>query len=260
MQVEMPVIDIHTHIGHLPGIVGDVYTAEDLIYICKHEGVNFMLTSSASATSIGQHYATEEIVAMVQKYGDKLGGMLWVNPHDPAWMDDVATAEHHAFYGIKIHPVLDHYAVSQMALDAVFTCARDHNWPILTHTDVDGTPMAAAHYEPLIKAYPEVPLILAHLRWGAIPLAKRYANVFVDTTYMDPMVIEIGLDALGPDKILFGTDAAEGFDVGRPPGRERPRRSYSGLINGLRARGIAEASLEKICFHNARILFHLKEV
>ncbi len=260
MHVEMPVIDIHTHIGHLPGVVGDIYTAEDLIYICKHEGVNFMLTSSASATTIGQHYATEEIVAMVQKYGDKLGGMLWVNPHDPAWMDDVATAEHHSFYGIKIHPVLDHYAVSQGALDAVFTCARDHNWPILTHTDVDGTPMAAAHYEPLIKAYPEVPLILAHLRWGAIPLAKRYANVFVDTTYMDPMVIEIGLDALGPDKILFGTDAAEGFDVGRPSGRERPRRSYSGLINGLRARGIAEMSLEKMCFHNARVLFHLKEV
>lgn len=259
MHIDIPVIDIHTHIGHLPGVVGDVTTAEDLAYICEHEGVDFMLVSSASATTIGQHVATEEVVTMVEKYGDKLGGMLWINPHDSTWTDDIGSAENHNFYGLKIHPVLDHYAVSQEALEAVFTCARDHHWPILTHTDVDGTPMAAALYEPLIKAYPDVPLILAHLRWGAIPLAKRYANVFLDTTYMDPMVVEIGLDALGPDKILFGSDAAEGFDVGHAPGRERPRRSYSALINGLRARGIPETALVKMCYHNAHTLFHIME-
>ena len=258
-MLDIPIIDIHTHIGHLPGVVGDVYTARDLLYICDHEGVSFMLVSSASATTIDQHRATKEVVTMVKKYGDKLGGMLWINPHDSTWVDDVALAEQYGFYGIKIHPVLDHYAVNQDALDDVFSCARNHHWPILTHTDVDGTAMDAAHYKPLIKAYPEVPLILAHLRWGAIPLAKRYANVYVDTTYMDPMVIEIGLDALGAEKILFGSDAAEGFDVGHPPGRERPRRSYGGLINGLRARGIDEASLVKICYDNARTLFNLKE-
>jgi predicted TIM-barrel fold metal-dependent hydrolase len=260
MHDDIPIIDIHTHIGHLPGALGDVYTAEDLHYICQHEGVRFMLTSSASATTIGQQFATKEVVTMVEKYGDELGGMLWINPHDPAWEDDVVLAEQHGFYGIKIHPVLDHYAVSQDALDAVFDCAMKHHWPVLTHTDVDGTPMDAARYESLIKAYPDVPLILAHLRWGAIPLSKRYANVFVDTTYMDPIVVEIGLDALGPDKILFGSDAAEGFDVGHPPGRERPRRSYYDLLNGLKARGIPDASLEKICYCNARTIFHLKEI
>jgi predicted TIM-barrel fold metal-dependent hydrolase len=259
MRVDIPIIDMHTHIGHLPGVVGEVFTAEDLYYICQNEGVSYMLVSSASATTIDQHTATQEIVDMMTNYGDKLGGVLWVNPHDPTWNADVAVAENLSFYGIKIHPVLDHYAVTQTALDAVFTCARDHRWPILTHTDVDGSPMAAAHYEPLIQAYPDVPLILAHLRWGAIPLAKRYDNVFLDTTYVDPMIVEIGLDALGPDKILFGSDAAEGFNVGHPPGRERPQRSYAGLVNELRARGISESILEKICYCNAQKLFQIKE-
>ena len=36
--------------------------------------------------------------------------------------------------------------------------------------------MDAACYEPLIRAYPDVALILAHLRLGAMPLAKRYDN------------------------------------------------------------------------------------
>jgi predicted TIM-barrel fold metal-dependent hydrolase len=255
MTLDLPLIDCHTHIGRLPGVVGDVYTPEDLCYICKREGARFMLVSSASTTTVGQRVATEETIVMVQAHGDRLGGMLWVNPHDPAWAEDVPRAVAHGFYGLKIHPVLDHYAVTRAALDDVFACAQAHRWPILTHTDHDGTPMGAACYEPLIRAYPDVILILAHLRWGAIPLAKRYDNVYLDTTYVDAQTVEIGVDALGPSKILFGSDAAEGFDVGRPPGRERPRRSYAALIQGLRERGLSDTALEQILYRNARTLF-----
>ncbi|MGC9349746.1 MAG: amidohydrolase family protein [Anaerolineae bacterium] len=262
MPIDYPLIDCHTHIGHLPGAVGDVTTPEDLVYICEHQGAHFMLVSSASATTVDQHRATQEVVDMVVRHGDRLGGMLWINPHDPSWADDVPIAIEHGFYGVKIHPVLDHYAVNRAALNDVFACAQAHGWPILTHTDVDGTAMGAEAYVPLTQAYPDVVLVLAHLRWGAIPLAKRHDNVFLDTTYMDPAVVEIGVDALGPTKILFGSDAAEGFDIGRPPGRARPRRSYAGLIQGLQDRGISDAALEKILYENARTLFSisLKEV
>jgi predicted TIM-barrel fold metal-dependent hydrolase len=257
-RIDLPLIDCHTHIGRLPGAVGDMYTAEDLCYICEHEGARFMLVSSASATTVSQRLATDEVVAMVQAHGDRLGGMLWINPHDPEWSRDVDRAVENGFYGIKIHPVLDHYAVTRAALDDVFACAQEHAWPILTHTDVDGTPLAAACYEPLIQAYPDIVLILAHLRLGAIPLAKRYDNVYLDTTYMDPITVEVGVDALGPAKILFGSDAAEGFEVGHPPGRARPRRSYAGLVAGLRERGISDAALEQILYKNARTLFGIR--
>ncbi len=257
MRLEYPLIDCHTHIGRLPGVVGESFTPDDLCYICEHEGARFMLASSASVTTVGQHFGTLETVEMVKVHGDRLGGMLWINPHDPAWEADVPLAEQHKFYGIKIHPVLDHYAVTRQALDGVFACAQAHGWPVLTHTDVDGTPMAAACYEPLIRAYPDVVLILAHLRWGAIPLAKRYENVFLDTTYMDAVTVEIGVDALGPEKILFGSDAAEGFDVGHAVSRPRPPRSYAGLLASYRECRIPEPALEKILSANARVLFHL---
>ncbi len=70
-------------------------------------------------------------------------------------------------------------------------------------------------------------------------------------------MVEVGVDALGADKILFGSDAAEGFDVGKPTPRPRPPRSYASLLAGLRARGIAEAALEKILYLNARAVFQL---
>lgn len=258
MGIALPLIDCHTHIGRLPGVVGEVFAPEDLVYICEHEGASFMLVSSATATTVCQRRATDEVIAMVQDHGDRLGAMLWINPHDPDWAADVDRAVENGFYGVKIHPVLDHYAVTRAALDDVFACARAHGWPILTHTDVDGTSMAALCYEPLIRAYPDVVLILAHLRLGAIPLAKRYDNVYLDTTYMDPITVEVGVDALGPSKILFGSDAAEGFEVGHPPGRVRPRRSYADLIAGLCGRGIPDAALEQILYQNARALFDIQ--
>ncbi|MFH1084162.1 MAG: amidohydrolase family protein [Chloroflexota bacterium] len=256
--VGRPLIDIHTHIGHLPGVVGEVFAAEDLAYIAAHEGVHFMLASSATTSLVGRAQGLTEALAMTQRYGDRLGAMLWVNPHDPAWEQDVAIAKAHGFYGIKLHPTLDHYEVTRAALDAVFACARAQVWPILTHTPVDGTTQSAACYEPLIRAYPDVVLVLAHLRLGSIPLAKRYANVYVDTTYMDPITVEVGVDALGPTKILFGSDACEGFDVGHPVGRVRPPRSYAGLIQGLRERGLSEAALDTILYANALRLFGIR--
>ncbi len=257
MKLDLPLIDIHTHIGRLPGVVGEMFTPEDLCYIAENEGAGYMLVSSASACTVGQHYATQEALAMVREHGDRLGGMLWINPHDPAWREDVPLAVAAGFKGVKIHPVLDHYAVEVRALDDVFACAAEHNWPILTHTDVDGTSMSAACYEPLVRAHPGVPLILAHLRLGAIPLAKRFENVFLDTTYVEAMMVEIGLDALGPDKILFGSDAAEGFEVGHPIARLRSPRSYAGLVQDLRDRGIRDAVLEQVLYRNAQALFRL---
>jgi len=257
--MNIPLIDIHTHIGHLPGVIGDYYSAEDLCYIAEHEGARFMLASSASTTSISESYGLAEAIDMVQRHGDRLGGMFWVNPRDPEWPAHAALAAQHGFYGIKIHPVLDNYAVDRAALDAVFTCAREHRWPILTHTGNDGTPISAACYQPLIAAYPDVVLVLAHLRVEAIPLAKRYDQVYLDTTYVDPMMVEIGVDAVGADKLLFGSDACEGFEVGHAPGRVRPRRSYAGLIEGIRERGVSDAALEKMLYLNARRVFGINK-
>jgi predicted TIM-barrel fold metal-dependent hydrolase len=230
------------------------------VYLQDHEGVRYMLVSSASTSTIGRGCGMAEMLAMVARYGERLGAMLWANPHDPAWAEDVPVAAAHGFRGLKIHPVLDHYAVTPEALDGVFACARAQGWPILTHADVDGSPMAAAPYEPLLRAYPDVPLILAHLRPGAIPLARRYENVYLDTTYVDAWMVEVGLAALGAGKLLFGSDACEGFDVGRVPGRVRPRRSYAGLIAALHERGITDADLERICYTNTKELFGLDGV
>ena len=33
MTLDLPLIDCHTHIGRLPGVVGEAFTPKDLVYI-----------------------------------------------------------------------------------------------------------------------------------------------------------------------------------------------------------------------------------
>lgn len=250
-----PIIDCHTHIGLLPGELGDLYTAPDLDYILRNEGIGIMLASSATATMVGQAQAAAETIEMVTRFGERLKGILWLNPSDPNWADDVPRAVDHGFLGIKIHPVLDHYAVTRAALDDIFACAQNKGWPILTHTGPDGSATSALCYEPLIQAYPDVSLILAHLRLEAIPLAVRYDNVYVDTTHVDPRIVALAEPIMGAERILFGTDAPAGFDVGHPVVRARPRRSYAHIVAGLLAQAISDESMERILRENARQVF-----
>jgi predicted TIM-barrel fold metal-dependent hydrolase len=71
------------------------------------------------------------------------------------------------------------------------------------------------------------------------------------------LIVEIGVAAVGADKILFGSDAAEGFDVGHVPGVVRPRRSYAALLEGMVSRGISDKEMEKITYLNAKKVFRI---
>ncbi len=76
-------------------------------------------------------------------------------------------------------------------------------------------------FEGLGGSYPEVSVILAHLRfdpdWSnmfsyplqAFYLARKYPNVYLDTAAANWLqrILEQALEEVGPDKILFGSDA-----------------------------------------------------
>jgi len=81
--------------------------------------------------------------------------------------------------------------------------------------------LAPITFEGIIKSYPEVPIILAHLgfdtNWSnmfssplqAFYLAKKYKNVYLDTAAASwvQYILEQAVEEVGPDKIMFGTDA-----------------------------------------------------
>ena len=76
------VIDAQAHLGCFPGHLKYQISAAELLRCLDAEGVRFALTSSASSTTISASYGTREMLDAAERYPDRLGALVWINPRD----------------------------------------------------------------------------------------------------------------------------------------------------------------------------------
>jgi predicted TIM-barrel fold metal-dependent hydrolase len=255
------VIDDQAHLGCFPGHLRHQVSAAELVRCLDAEGVRFALTSSASSTTIGESYGTREMLDAAERYPDRLGALVWINPRDPDWPRDAASAADRGALGIKLHPKLDNYRVDFDSLRDVFAFARRRRLPICTHAEAGD--WSAELYAPLVEAFDDVDLVLYHVNAGrpiaGILMAKTYPRVYVDTCFVPREAIEVGLDVLGPGKVLFGTDVPLYFDVGRPlPAFNDQRRTFHDCTRPIEELTASPADRDLVLAGNARRIFRLK--
>lgn len=123
--------------------------------------------------------------------------------------------------GIKFHPIVGGYACAEMyfRMKDVVKLAQEADLPIMIHTGhipVDklkgiGGCTETQALEPLIRDFPEVRFVLAHIGWESwrqvLDLASRYPhNTYVETSWQPANIIRRAVDKLGSSRVLFGSD------------------------------------------------------
>src|SRR5439155_14108510 len=221
----------------------------------------FALTSSASSTTISPTYGTREMLDAAERYPDRLATLVWINPRDPSWLREAEDAADRGAVGIKLHPKLDNYRVDIDSLRGVFDFARRRQLPICTHAETGD--WSAELYTPLVEKFDDVDLVLYHFNAGrpiaGILMAKHYPRVYVDTCFVPREAIEIGLDVIGPSKILFGTDAPLFFDVGRPlPAFNDHQRNFHDCTRDIEELATSPADRDLVLAENARRIFRIR--
>lgn len=106
-------------------------------------------------------------------------------------------------------------------------------------------------YQWLIEAYPDLKLILAH--WGGLmpfyelnpAIKKAFKNVYYDTAasplLYDYRVYRAVVDAVGSDKIVFGSD----YPLCLYPKKKRVP-NFTGIIEEIKAVGLSSVEFKKI--------------
>jgi predicted TIM-barrel fold metal-dependent hydrolase len=119
-------------------------------------------------------------------------------------------------------------------------------------------------FQWLAAEFPELIIILAH--WGGmIPffelnrtVRRDLKNVFYDTAasplLYDPRIYRLVVDAVGPEKILFGSD----YPLLLYPRRER-EPGFSRLVDEILSAGLTDPELNLILRGNARRLLGLRK-
>ena len=236
------IIDSHTHIGDFP-LFGVKLAAHELISIMNESNVQSALV-----------FTTPNSITLeaVKKHGDRLHGMVWINPHlgDKAVeLVDKAIVQW-GFKGLKMHPLIDSFLPDQEIVFPIIDRARKHRVPVLFHC---GHPPWSLpwHIGNLADIYPDVPIILGHMGHGhivyingAIEIAEKHDNIILETSAM-PMHSKIkeAIIKIGEHRVIFGSDVPFGH-----PGFE---------IKKVEVAGLSEKQRALVFEYNSRRIFNL---
>ncbi len=152
-----------------------------------------------------------------------------VDPRDGDAPERLERAMAAGFRGVKLMPVNRCYRLSDPACRPFFAKADELGIPMVVHYGVSVDPTADLRYadpldlSPVARDFPRVTFVIAHFGAGffaeALKLGYQCGNVCVDSSGTnnwidyDPhgftlrQVFERALLALGPERVLFGTDS-----------------------------------------------------
>jgi hypothetical protein len=152
-----------------------------------------------------------------------------VDPRDPGSAALLEREMAAGFKGVKLLPVNRCYHLSAPECRPFFEKAAELGAPVCVHYGVTVDPTGDLRYadpidlSPVARDFPDVPFVIAHFGAGwfdsVLRLAYQCKNVCVDTSgtnnWMDyhvpkmtlGEVFERTLTALGPERLLFGTDS-----------------------------------------------------
>jgi uncharacterized protein len=137
-------------------------------------------------------------------------------------------AQNHGARGLKLHPVANRFFPYDQRLWPAYSKAEEMGLPVLFHSgtgDVAGYSASdygrPKNFEPVLKSFPRLNIILAHLANGfleeLVEIASQYDHVFFDTSaiisgiegeskFSSQAEAAALLRQLGVHRVLFGSD------------------------------------------------------
>lgn len=245
------VIDAHTHYGPWYFPVEDL-DWEGFKKSLNRSGIEGAIISSSSAIVYDFREGNEELAHVLQGES-RFWGYVTVNFNYPeesleeldCYLQNSRTTR---FVGIKVHPLLAAKNFDCPEADRIVERSIQYQAPFLIHT-FNSPIESPRNVLRLSREYPQAQFILGHMggyEWEVgIEVAMDCPNVYLEvcSTCTDPRKIRQAVEAVGPQRVLFGTDAT----LFEP--------AY--MRKALEDTGLSKEEMEWVLGESAQRLFHL---
>jgi hypothetical protein len=175
----------------------------------------------AMICSLAQRIENDFIIKLAGEFPTRFFGFGQVVPQADDALDEIARIAEAGLRGLKLHPTLHGYVVSDHGLlDPVYRACAEHGLIVLVNA-LDDAFCAPLAIEEVARGFPEVPTIIAHMGavWNvpdAILVAERTPSIYLDTSATLLSDVRRAYGRLGPEKILMGTEwPGSDFDLER---------------------------------------------
>ncbi|MCW2878187.1 MAG: amidohydrolase family protein, partial [Sphaerisporangium sp.] len=196
-------IDAHNHLGVRHGAS---QTAAELVAKLDLTGVD----RAVVFPFVEGDFDNAVIDEAVAQAPDRLIPFCAVNPwHRKDAVDELYRCAELGFRGVKLHPTLHGYHLSDPALvDPIFAAVRETGMIVICHgaSDLYNAPPEFAR---IARRFPEVSLLMAHSGtfWSheqAIEVAKETPNLYLETARVPVFEVAESVRELGPEKVVWG--------------------------------------------------------
>jgi predicted TIM-barrel fold metal-dependent hydrolase len=256
LQRSSPVlIDAHNHLGPDIPLLGDCRAPEELIETMDRTGVAKALVQQ-HVRHVGEaddlRAGLDFVAAAVRDHATRLFGCVLVHPlHAGSLALARVALARGGFRAVKIWPGAD-YQPTPDRLAPVMRLCRDFDVPLRIHGDIDDPRSSPLAVVGLALAYPDVPVILAHMPGeytldglATVAAGRLAANLFFDTSTCPSSMIGRAIAELGPDRILWGSDS--------------PWWDIEIELTKIRLLGLPDDDAELVTGGNAQRLFRLED-
>jgi hypothetical protein len=148
---------------------------------------------------------------------DRLMLFASVHPSDRKWREKLRSFASRGVLGVKLHPEMQRvFPDDEGAIEIYSECER-LGLPVIFHAGRSGIEpefmrkyALMRRYERGIAAFPRVQFLLGHAGardvQGAVELARKYPNVWLEITGQGVSQLQRILNDVGTDRLLFGSD------------------------------------------------------
>ena len=204
--------DAHTHIGSNDPD-GARCTAEELLALLAVVDARAVVFPMREPD--GYPEANDRVVSEAAVSEGRLVPFCRLDPHEDP-VGEASRCVERGARGIKLHPREEAFALDAASVRRVFAFAHERRLPVLIHAG-RGIPALGRHSLDLAAEFPDSRVILAHAVvsdvswiWGHL---ADHPNVFIDTSWWNPVDLVTLFAYVPPGRILFASDAPYGMPV-----------------------------------------------
>ncbi len=204
--------DAHTHIGSNDPD-GARCTAEELLALLATVDARAVVFPMREPD--GYPKANDRVVSEAAVSEGRLVPFCRLDPHEDP-VGEASRCVERGARGIKLHPREEAFALDAAPVRQIFAFAHERRLPVLIHAG-RGIPALGRHSLDLAAEFPDSRVILAHAVvsdvswiWGHL---ADHPNVFIDTSWWNPVDLVTLFAYVPPGRILFASDAPYGMPV-----------------------------------------------
>ncbi len=240
------IVDFHVHLaGRWNGMNVPVHDSDEMVRRAEAVGVDRLVVFGSIYPDMAE--CNNMVAELSRRHSERVVGFATVNPYQNDMAEEARRGfDELGFRGVKVHEVHDNYhSLKPMMMyhqewEELFSLLVDRKWPVVFHGLIT---------EEMIRQWPEVTFVMAH-GIASPTMMERLAdcpNLLVDTaaTTNPAWAVTRAVELLGPDRVVWGTDA--------------PLDDFAQRLGVVLDSGLSEEDMLKVLGGNATRLLRLEQ-